>query len=83
MDDAPAHTLDRHREKLLRDYAAGRISWHALRESGFDDYIQVLGGLGELGLRPPLAAMKGPNVEARRRGRAILRRLLQQQQARS
>lgn len=65
------------RESLLRRYAAGEITWHALRmEHGFDDYRQVLTGLGELGMRPPVAAMRGPNVEARRRGQAILREAL-------
>ncbi len=60
-------------ETLIRQYAAGEITWHALRERGFDDYVQVLGALGELGLRPPLAPMEGPNREARERGRAIIR----------
>lgn len=69
-------TLSEAREALLRDYAAGQVSWRELRERGFDDYIEVLGGLGELGLRPPMAPMSGPNVEARRRGRAILAKLL-------
>ncbi len=64
------------REKLIRQYAAGEITWHALREQGFDDYVQVLGALGELGLRPPVAPMKGPNVEARKRGRAVIREAL-------
>jgi len=64
------------RAELLRGYAAGRVTWRELRERGFDDYIQVLGGLGELGLRPPIAPMSGPNVEARRRGRALIARLL-------
>jgi hypothetical protein len=61
------------KDKLIRQYAAGEVTWHALRERGFEDYVQVLGALGELGLRPPVAAMKGPNVEARRRGRAVIR----------
>jgi hypothetical protein len=61
------------RDRLIRQYAAREITWHALREQGFDDYVQVLAALGELGLRPPIAAMTGPNVEARRRGRAIIR----------
>ena len=61
------------RETLLRQYAAGDITWHALRERGFEDYIQILGGLGELGLRPPIARMEGPNVQARLRGRAVIR----------
>jgi len=63
-------------EQLIRQYAAGGITWHALRERGFEDYVQVLGALGELGLRPPVAPMEGPNVEARRRGRAIIREAL-------
>lgn len=67
------------REAMVRRYAAGEISWHELRQSGFDDYIEVLAGLGELGLRPPVARMEGPNVEARRRGRAIVREALQAQ----
>ncbi|MFZ3235398.1 MAG: hypothetical protein WA417_19835 [Stellaceae bacterium] len=64
------------REKLIRQYAAGEITWRALRERGFDDYVQVLGALGELGLRPPVAPMQGPNVEARQRARAVIREAL-------
>lgn len=64
------------KEKLIRQYAAGEITWRALRERGFDNYVQVLGALGELGLRPPVAPMGGPNVEARQRGRAIIRAAL-------
>jgi hypothetical protein len=69
--------MESDKEKLIRRYAAGEITWRALRERGFDDYVQVLGALGELGLRPPIAPMRGPNVEARQRGRAILREALQ------
>jgi hypothetical protein len=65
------------KESLIRQYAAGEITWHALRERGFEDYVAVLGALGELGLRPPVAPMAGPNVEARRRGRAMIRQALQ------
>jgi len=64
------------KERLIRQYAAGEVTWHTLRERGFDDYVQVLGALGELGLRPPIAAMEGPNVEARQRGRALIREAL-------
>ncbi len=64
------------KEKLIRQYAAGEITWRALREQGFENYVQVLGALGELGLRPPVAAMRGPNVEARLRGRAMIREAL-------
>ncbi len=65
------------RDVLIRSYAEGGITWHELRERGFEDYVEVLGALGELGLRPPLAPMEGPNVDARRRGRAIIRAALQ------
>jgi hypothetical protein len=36
----------------------------------------VLGALGALGLRPPVAPMQGPNVAARERGRAAIREAL-------
>ena len=65
------------KEKLIRQYAAGEITWHALRERGFEDYVQVLGALGDLGLRPPVAPMEGPNRAARERGRKIIREALQ------
>jgi hypothetical protein len=74
--DTPDHNIDPRREKLLRDYAAGKVSWSTLRQNGFDDYVAVLGGLGELGLRPPFAPLEGPNRAARERGRALLRRAL-------
>ena len=64
------------RQSLIRQYAADQITWHELRERGFDNYVQVLAGLGELGLRPPLAPMEGPNRAARERGRAIIREAL-------
>lgn len=64
------------REALLRLYAVGGVTWRELRERGFEDYIEVLGGLGEFGLRPPIARMEGPNVAARERGRAIIREAL-------
>lgn len=67
------------REAMIRRYAAGELSWHELRQSGFDDYVEVLAALGELGLRPPIARMEGPKVDARRRGRTIIREALQAQ----
>jgi hypothetical protein len=67
------------RDALIRQYAAGDVTWHTLQERGFEDYVQVLGALGELGLRPPVAPMAGPNVEARERGRAIIRQALRAQ----
>jgi hypothetical protein len=66
------------REELLRDYASGTISWRELRQRGFADYVEVLAGLGEIGLRPPMAPMEGPSRNARERGRALLRRLLRE-----
>jgi hypothetical protein len=63
-------------EKLIRQYATGEITWSALRKRGFDNYLDVLTELGKLGLRPPVAPMDGPNVEARQRGRALLRQAL-------
>jgi hypothetical protein len=65
------------KEKIIREYAAGEITWSALRRRGFDNYLDVLTELGKLGLRPPIAPMDGPNVEARRRGRALLRQALE------
>jgi hypothetical protein len=67
------------RIRMIRQYAAGEIAWHELRELGFEDYVEVLGGLGEAGLRPPIARMEGPNVEARRRGLALIREALRAQ----
>ena len=64
-------------ESLLRRYAAGSITWTSLRGHGFYNYRDVLAGLGRLGLRPPTAPMEGPNVEARRRGRTIVREALE------
>ena len=61
------------RKDLLRRYAAGQVTWHALQAQGFEDFVQVLGGLGELGLRPPIAPPDGPNRAARAHGLAILR----------
>jgi hypothetical protein len=64
------------REALVRKYAAGEIAWRELREHGFEDYVEVLGALGALGLRQPVAPMDGPNVAARQRGRAAIREAL-------
>ncbi len=63
-------------EDLIRRYAAGEITWHELQHRGFENYVQVLGALGELGLRPPIARVGGPNQEARARGRKIIREAL-------
>jgi hypothetical protein len=68
------------RERLIRQYAAREISWRELRGRGFENYVEVLGALGELGLRPPVAPMRGPNVAARERGRAAIREALRARQ---
>ena len=70
-------TLDE-KQALLRQYAAGDITWTSLRGRGIDNYRDVLAGLGALGLRPPIAPMDGPNVDARLRGRAMLRQAIEQ-----
>lgn len=63
-------------ENLLRQYAKGNVSWSELRDKGIESYVLVLAGLGELGLRPPIAPMEGPNLAARERGRNIVRQAL-------
>ncbi|MBC7637034.1 MAG: hypothetical protein H7251_15680 [Acetobacteraceae bacterium] len=70
-------TLDE-KQALLRQYAAGDITWTSLRGRGIGNYRDVLAGLGALGLRPPIAPMDGPNVDARLRGRAMLRQAIEQ-----
>jgi hypothetical protein len=67
------------RERMIRQYAAGEITWHTMRERGFDSYLDVLAGLGALGLPPPVAPMEGPNVDARRRASALIREALKAQ----
>jgi hypothetical protein len=61
------------REVLTRQYAAGEITWWNLRDRGLDNYVEVLGQLGKLGLRPPIARDEGPNMAARSRGRTLIR----------
>jgi hypothetical protein len=63
-------------DRLIRQYAAGEITWHMLRERAFDNRFDVLGAFGRLGLRPPVAPMDRPNVEACRHGRALSRQAL-------
>ncbi len=55
--------ISQDRDALLRQYAAGDITWTSLRGRWFENNRDVLAGLGALGLRPPTAAMEGPNVE--------------------
>jgi hypothetical protein len=67
------------KENLIRQYAAGEIAWSTMRERGIDNCIEVLVGLGRLGLRPPIAPMEGSNVTVRQRGCVIIREALLQQ----
>lgn len=67
---------DQDREALVRRHASGDISWHDLREPGFDTHVQVPAAQGEPALRPTLAAMEGPGLAARQRGRDTMRKLL-------
>ena len=76
MDEPPHLLPDEERRTLLRRYAEGEVTWRELQARGFDDYVAVLAGLGEMGLRPPIAPLEGPNREARERGRAIIRQAL-------
>ena len=69
-------------ETLIHQYAAREITWSLLQQKGFDNYRLVLAGLGELGLRPPIAPMDGPNVAAREGGRALIREALKATQGR-
>jgi hypothetical protein len=64
------------RVELLKAYVAGEVSVHDLRRSGFGRNTDILAGLADLGLRPPLAAMDGPNVDTRRAGIARLEKIL-------
>jgi hypothetical protein len=65
------------RDRLIRQYEACKITWYELRERGFEDYIQVLRALGDLGLRPSIARIVGPKVAARQRGVKMLREALE------
>ena len=73
---SPAANSMTDRQAILRDYAAGRISWSAVRARGIDSYVDVLAGLGALGLRPPMTELGGPNAASRAAGRAMIRELL-------
>ena len=35
------------RQKMIRQYAAGDITWRVLRESGFENYVEVLAALAQ------------------------------------
>ena len=68
--------IETDREKRIRQYASGEITWRALRERGSNNPLQVLGGPGELGLRPPITGLRGPNTAGRQRGRTMIREAL-------
>lgn len=56
------------RHSLARRYAAGELSIQELRDAGHVRTIGVLADLAELGLRPPVADLDGPNAATRRAG---------------
>jgi hypothetical protein len=63
-------------EKLIRQYAAGEITWRALRERGLTITCRFSGHSVDSVFGPLVAPIRGPNVEARERGRAIIREAL-------
>lgn len=71
-----SHMASDERDQVLRAYAAGDLTWSVLRGRGFENYRDVLAGLGRLGLRPPVAPLDGPNRVAREHGRALIREAL-------
>lgn len=52
----------------LRKYAHGEVTSRSVRDTTGLDYALILGGLSELGLRPPRASFDGPNGPALKRG---------------
>ena len=74
--------LDQDRAGLVRAYAAGDLSWRELHDRGFETYLDVLAGLGELGLRQPVAPLEGPSAAARTLGRGVIRDALRSRQGR-
>ena len=64
MDGATANMLCR--------YAKGEVSGLAVREATGLDWALILGGLAELGLRPPRASLYGPNGPSLKRGHDLL-----------
>ncbi|MCL5405765.1 MAG: hypothetical protein M1398_03445 [Deltaproteobacteria bacterium] len=71
--------MDKKRKMHLRKYTAGEITRWKMRKSGFENYLHVLGGPGELELRPPVLPLDGLNRAARKRGRAAIREALREQ----
>lgn len=71
-------TLTLHKEDLLRNYAELKTSLSVLLDRGFSDFIEVLAGLHELGLRAPIAPLTGPSAESRLEAREILFDLIEE-----
>lgn len=57
---------------LIREYADGKISWDLMNAKGVQNYLNVLGALGILGLKPPIAP-ENIQTPARNALRQILR----------
>jgi hypothetical protein len=53
--ETPTAKMPPQYEKLIREYAEGDISWDLMKAKGITSYLGVLGALGELGLRIPIA----------------------------
>src|SRR5262249_28635864 len=68
-------------DDLIARYANGHITWSELRRyDEFESYLDVLAGLGRLGLRPPIAPMTGPNAVSRKRRIEMVRAALRNQE---
>ena len=61
-------------EKLIREYADGKVSWALMKTKGVTNYLSVLAALGELNLKPPTAP-----ADIQAPARAALRQILQAQ----
>jgi hypothetical protein len=69
-------------KQAVRDCAAGKVSWRALRKHGLKSYIEVLSAMADLGLRPYMAPLTGPNVETRIAGMKVLKDILANESSR-
>lgn len=67
------------KERLVRQYAVGEVSRRRCAGVASTFILNVLAALGELGLRPSMAPMEGPNVDARQRGILFVRERLREQ----
>ena len=63
------------RQKMIRQYAAGDITWRVLRESGFENYVEVLARAGRAWPSPPYRCRRGAKCRgARDVAAALIRR---------